>query len=150
MLYGSYIHWDDHAQYELCDWCEFKGDNLHVLFCQMSGLVENFNTGIFSDTINVINIKLCMMVPHINLYLFFTLFSELDTISKSQQCQAVLTENFLFLLDFAWWYYSFNFTRSFHCQWPWPFFKVTAALDSLAENSLLLSDKLCMIAIYID
>ena len=28
----------------------------------VSGLVENFNIGIFSDTINVINVKLCMMV----------------------------------------------------------------------------------------
>ena len=36
--------------------------------CQMSGFVENFNMGIFSDTVNVINVKLCMMVLHIELY----------------------------------------------------------------------------------
>ena len=40
---------------------------------QVSGLVKNFNTGIFSDTINVINVKLCMMVLHTELYLFITL-----------------------------------------------------------------------------
>ena len=43
-------------------WCVFKGDNYHVLVCQMSGLVKNFNNRIFWDTINVINVKLCMMV----------------------------------------------------------------------------------------
>ena len=39
---------------------------------QVSGLVKNFHTGIFSDTINVINVKLCMMVLHIEHYLFIT------------------------------------------------------------------------------
>ena len=43
-------------------WCVFKGDNYHVLVCQMSGLVKNFNNRIFWDTINVMNVKLCMMV----------------------------------------------------------------------------------------
>ena len=36
---------------------------------QMSCLVENFNIGIFSDTINMVNVKLCMMVPLLKLYL---------------------------------------------------------------------------------
>ena len=36
---------------------------------QVSGLVENFNIGIFSDTMNVIHVKLCI----IELYLFITL-----------------------------------------------------------------------------
>ena len=40
---------------------------------QVSGLVEKFNTGIFSGTINVINVKLCMTVLHIQLYLVITL-----------------------------------------------------------------------------
>ena len=40
---------------------------------QLSGLVENFNTGIFSEKINVINVKLCMKALHIELYLFITL-----------------------------------------------------------------------------
>ena len=37
---------------------------------QESGLVENFNIGIFSDTIHVTNVKLFMMVVYIELYLF--------------------------------------------------------------------------------
>ena len=35
----------------------------------MSGPVENLSTGIYSDTINVINFKLCMMVLLTELYL---------------------------------------------------------------------------------
>ena len=37
---------------------------------QVLGLVENFNIGICSDTINVVNVKLCMMVLLIEHYLF--------------------------------------------------------------------------------
>ena len=38
---------------------------------QVSGLVENLNIGIYSDTISVVNIlKLCMMVLLIKLHLF--------------------------------------------------------------------------------
>ena len=36
---------------------------------QVSGLVENWNIGMFSDTINVINAKLCMVVLFFELYL---------------------------------------------------------------------------------
>ena len=43
------------------------------LFGQLPGLVENFNIGNFSDTINVTNVKLCMMLLHIELYLSITL-----------------------------------------------------------------------------
>ena len=65
---------------------------------QVSGLVENLNIGIFSDTINVINVKFCMMVVFTELYPFMQLtFSDLDCISRSQQCQTVLTENVMFL-----------------------------------------------------
>ena len=46
---------------------------------QMSELVENFNIGIYSDTMIVINIKLCMMVLLIKLYLFI-LFAMTSTI----------------------------------------------------------------------
>ena len=45
--------------------------------CEVSRLVENFNTGIDSDTINVINVKLCMIVILIELYLFISLSSTL-------------------------------------------------------------------------
>ena len=37
---------------------------------QVSGLDGNFNTGIYSDTIKVINVRLCMMVLLIEFYLF--------------------------------------------------------------------------------
>ena len=44
-----------------------------VLVGLLSGLVKNFNIGIFSDTINVINVKFCVMVLLIELYLFIPL-----------------------------------------------------------------------------
>ena len=40
---------------------------------QVSGLVENLNTGLYSETINVINVELCVMVLLIELYLFIPL-----------------------------------------------------------------------------
>ena len=54
---------------------------------QVPGLVKNFNTGIFSDTINVIKVKLCVMllVLLIELYLFIPL-SVTAHITWSQQC----------------------------------------------------------------
>ena len=39
----------------------------------VSRFVKNFNRGIYSDTVNVINVKLCMMVLLIELYLFIPL-----------------------------------------------------------------------------
>ena len=39
-----------------------------VLDDQVSGLAENFSIRIFSDTINVINIQLCMTVSLIELH----------------------------------------------------------------------------------
>ena len=43
------------------------------LVIQVSWLVENVNTGIYSDTINVINVKLCMVVVLTELYPFIPL-----------------------------------------------------------------------------
>ena len=40
---------------------------------QVFGLVGSFNTGIFSDTINVINVKLPMMALLIEFYAFIPL-----------------------------------------------------------------------------
>ena len=40
---------------------------------QVSWLVENFNIGIYLDTMNVVNVKLCLMVLLIELYLFISL-----------------------------------------------------------------------------
>ena len=65
---------------------------------QVSRLVENFNMGIFSDTVNVINVKLCMMILLVELYLLIP-FNVLDLISRLQHCRAVLSEHFLFISD---------------------------------------------------
>ena len=51
---------------------------------QVSGVVENINIGIYSDTINVVNVRLCMMALLIELYLFIPL--SVNHISRSQQC----------------------------------------------------------------
>ena len=40
---------------------------------QVSGLVENFNIWVYSDTIDMMNAKIFMMVPLIELYLFIPL-----------------------------------------------------------------------------
>ena len=44
-----------------------------VLVGQVFGLVQNFNIGIFSGTINAINVKLGIMVLFTELYLFLPL-----------------------------------------------------------------------------
>ena len=61
---------------------------------------KNFNVAIFSDTINMINVKICMVVIFIELYPFKPLLVTL-TISRSQQCQTVLTENFICLSNYV-------------------------------------------------
>ena len=57
------------------------------LIGQMSGLVENFNIGIFSDTINVIYVKFLHEVLHIELYLFITLSVTLPLILGHSNCR---------------------------------------------------------------
>ena len=53
----------NHAQYGLRDPGVYSREIINVfLVGQVSGLLENLNIGIFSDTISVINVKLCMMV----------------------------------------------------------------------------------------
>ena len=47
---------------------------IHVFFVgPVPRLFENVNIGIYSDTINVINVKLCTMVLLVKLYLFILL-----------------------------------------------------------------------------
>ena len=61
MLYGNYIHSEDQAQYGLCDCGVCSREIINMsLVGQVSGLVKSFNLGIFSDTINVINVQLCI------------------------------------------------------------------------------------------
>ena len=63
----------------------------------MSVCGKDFNVAVFLDTgINMINIKLCSMVVHVELLPIHTTFSDLDCSSRSQQCQTALTENFMF------------------------------------------------------
>ena len=58
----------------LCDSDVYSGEIINMFFVgQMSRLVENMNIEIYSDTINVINVKLCMIVLLIELYLFIPL-----------------------------------------------------------------------------
>ena len=68
------MHEWDYAQYDLCDSGVYSGEIINMFFIgQVSGLVKNFNIGIYPDTINVINVKLCMMILLTKLYLFIPL-----------------------------------------------------------------------------
>ena len=88
-----------HALERLCTvyvWllCVLKGHNM-FLFSQARWKLYIW---IYSDTINVINVRLCIVVliNYWALPVHFT-FSYLDQISRSQQCQTVLFENYVFL-----------------------------------------------------
>ena len=64
----------DRALYKLCDSGVCSREKIYMhLVGQVSGLVENFNIGIYSDTILVVYVKLCVMVLLVELYLFMTL-----------------------------------------------------------------------------
>ena len=69
MLYGHYVLEKDCAKYDLCGSVMYSRE-ITVCVGQVSGLVKNFNTGIYTDTINVVNVKPCMMVLLMELYLF--------------------------------------------------------------------------------
>ena len=62
--------------------------------CWLSGVAKKINIVIFSDTINVINVKLCMMLLLIELYLFilFSVMLTVELISRTQQCLTLLIE----------------------------------------------------------
>ena len=65
----------------------------------MSGLVENFKTGIFSDTLIAVNVKLCKMVLLVELYLFTPLSVTLTILQGHSNVKTVLTENVVLLTD---------------------------------------------------
>ena len=74
MLYDCYIHEKGHSQYELCCSGVCSREIIYVfLIGQVSWFVKNFNIQIFSGTITVIDVRICMVVLHIELYLFITL-----------------------------------------------------------------------------
>ena len=59
--------------------------------------LQSLNVAIFSNTINIINGKHCMMIVLMYEALpSHIIFSDFDFISRSQQCQTVLTEKFVF------------------------------------------------------
>ena len=58
------------------------------LFGQVSGLVENINIRIFLHTIDVTNVKLCMMVLYIELYLLMSL-SVILALFQGYKCTAI-------------------------------------------------------------
>ena len=64
---------NDYAQYDLMTGV-YSREIIYMFFMgQVSGLVENFNIGIYSTTINVVNVKLFRMVLLIELYLIIPL-----------------------------------------------------------------------------
>ena len=70
-MYGHYVHWNDYAQYDLCDSGVYPVVIINMLFVsQVSLHVKNFNIWVYLCTINVMNVKLCMMVLLIELYMF--------------------------------------------------------------------------------
>ena len=76
----------DYAQYELCDFVVCLRETMSFALV-MSGLVKNFNIGIYSDIIIVINVKVCRMVPLIELNLFIPLSVTLAITQGQTICQ---------------------------------------------------------------
>ena len=83
---------NDHCNSSLCS----REIIYFFLVGQVSGRLKNFSIGIFADTIDVINVKLHDGTTRLALPVHFT-FNDLDFISRSQQCQTVLAESFIFL-----------------------------------------------------
>ena len=69
------------------------------LVSQATGLVENFFIGIFSYIIDAINVKLCMMVLLVELYLFIPLSVTFTIFQEHSIVKRILTENFVFISD---------------------------------------------------
>ena len=66
----------------------------------LSVQVSQNSSAIFLDGTNIINVKLCMMVLVIKVYLFTPLFFyDIRYILRSQQCHKVFTENYMLLSD---------------------------------------------------
>ena len=74
---------------------------------------QNFKVAVFSDTIKMINVKLCMMVVLTELYPFVPLSVTLIVSS---------------------------FTHSYHFQLTWLYFKNTAGSNTLTGHSISSSD----------
>ena len=66
---------------------------------RVSAFGKNFNIVIFSNTINMITVKVCMMVVLIELYLLIPLSLTLIIFQGHNIVETGLTENFMFLFD---------------------------------------------------
>ena len=72
-----------------------------VFFGQVSGLVKNFNIGICSDTIHVINLKLCMVVLFIEFNLFTALSVTLTMFQGHSNVKQFLLRKFCVLIQLS-------------------------------------------------
>ena len=64
---------------------------------QVSEFVKNYNMGICSDTINVMNVKSCMMVLLTEFYLLIPLSVILTIFQGHSNVEQFITEDFVFL-----------------------------------------------------
>ena len=67
------LHWKDHWKYDLCNYGVYSREIIKMLLVgQVSGLVKTFNIWYFLRHLNVLIVKFCMIVLHIELYLFIS------------------------------------------------------------------------------
>ena len=64
---------------------------------QLSECGKNLNIAIFCDTINIINVKFCMMIVLIELYPFIPLSATFIAFEVHSNVKTVLTKNGKFL-----------------------------------------------------
>ena len=73
----------------------------------MSERGKNVNVASFSDTINVVNVKPCLMVLRSELDLFIPLSVTLSVFQGHSCIQQFLTENYMFISDLVETVYDF-------------------------------------------
>ena len=98
----GYRHWrQSNHQCPLCWWHRWlsrrgrRTDKIGWAFT----FFENFNIANFLDTINVINVRLCMMVLLFEVYLFILFFSVLLSLLLSHRCYHQSGDWWLFSLQ---------------------------------------------------
>ena len=70
--------------YKLCDSGVYSREIINMFFVgQVSGLVENIDIGIYSGTVKVINVKLCMMALLTELFCYTTFRPYVTAVSNS-------------------------------------------------------------------
>ena len=99
-----HLIWTTYSKISAAFWLKHEKCVYVMISIRLAGWVsvcgKDFNVAVFLDTgINMINIKLCSMVVHVELLPIHTTFSDLDCISRSQHCQTVLAENCLVVAE---------------------------------------------------